>query len=120
MFTPKGDVKSLPHGSNPIDYAYAIHSAVGNKMVGAKVNGVIVPIDTLLPTADICEIITSSSTRGPSRDWISVVKTSEARNKIRQWFKKEKRDENIIEGKNEIDRELRRIGAGNLTDAQKN
>ncbi len=120
VFTPKGDVKSLPHGSNPIDFAYAIHSAVGNKMVGAKVNGVIVPIDTILQTADICEIITSSSTRGPSRDWISMVKTSEARNKIRQWFKKEKRDENIIEGKNEIDKELRRIGAGNLTDAQKN
>ena len=119
IFTPKGDVVSLPAGSNTIDYAYSIHSQVGNKMVGAKVNGVIVPIDTVLQTGQICEIITSSSSKGPSRDWLKIVKTSEAKNKIRQWFKKEKRDENIIEGKNEIERELKRYGKA-YTEQQKN
>lgn len=119
IFTPKGDVISLPAGSNTIDYAYSIHSQVGNKMVGAKVNGVIVPIDTVLQTGQICEIITSSSSKGPSRDWLKIVKTSEAKNKIRQWFKKEKREENIIEGKNEIERELKRYGKA-FTEQQKN
>ena len=119
IFTPKGDVISLPYGSNTIDFAYSIHSQVGNKMVGAKVNGVIVPIDTVLQTGQICEIVTSASSKGPSRDWLKLVKTSEAKNKIRQWFKKEKREENIAEGKNEIDKERRRYGRP-FTESQKN
>ena len=117
VFTPKGDVISLPQGSTTIDFAYAIHSAVGNKMTGAKINGVIVPIDRAPQNGDIIEIITQGSSKGPSRDWLKIVKTGQARSKIRQWFKKEKRTENIEMGKTEVERELRRINK-NVTDDQ--
>ena len=117
VFTPKGDVISLPQGSTTIDFAYAIHSAVGNKMTGAKINGVIVPIDRTPQNGDIIEIITQGASKGPSRDWLKIVKTGQARSKIRQWFKKEKRAENIEMGKNEVEREIRRINK-NVTDAQ--
>ena len=111
VFTPKGDVISLPIGSTVIDFAYAIHSAVGNRMIGAKVDGRIVPIDYKVKTGEIIDVLTTKEeSHGPSRDWLKIVKTSEARNKIRQWFKKEKREENIIEGKAEIKREFRRNG----------
>ena len=115
VFTPKGDVISLPLGSTVIDFAYAIHSEVGNKMVGAKINGAIVPIDRVPNNGDIIEIITSSSSKGPSRDWLKIVKTGEARSKIRQWFKKEKRAENIEIGRQEVYKEVRRF-ARNLSD----
>ncbi|MBQ4121789.1 MAG: bifunctional (p)ppGpp synthetase/guanosine-3',5'-bis(diphosphate) 3'-pyrophosphohydrolase, partial [Clostridia bacterium] len=108
VFTPKGDVITLPQGATLIDFAYAIHSAVGNKMVGAKINGIIAPIDRIPNNGDIVQIITSSSSRGPSRDWLKVVKTGEARSKIRQWFKKERKTENIMVGKAEIEREFRK------------
>ena len=117
VFTPKGDVISLPQGSTTIDFAYAIHSAVGNKMTGAKINGVIVPIDRTPQNGDIIEIITQGSSKGPSRDWLKIVKTGQARSKIRQWFKKEKRTENIEMGKSEVEREIRRINKS-VTDAQ--
>ena len=108
VFTPRGDVINLPAGSTVIDFAYAIHSAVGNRMIGAKVDKRIVPLDYRVKTGEIVEILTSKEARGPSRDWLKIVKTSEARNKIRSWFKHEKRDENIAEGRMEVERELRR------------
>lgn len=109
VFTPKGDVKSLPKGATVIDFAYAIHSAVGNRMVGAKVDGRIVPLDTVVKTGQICEIITTNQQgKGPSRDWLAIAKTSEARSKIRSWFKKERRDENIVQGKNDLEHEFKR------------
>ena len=120
VFTPKGDVITLPQNVNCIDFAYHIHSAVGNRMIGAKVNGMIVPIDRKLNNGEIVEIITSSASKGPSRDWLKVACTSEARAKIRQWFKKEKRAENIEAGKNEIQTELRRISPVHVTDEQFN
>lgn len=109
VFTPKGDVKSLPAGSTVIDFAYAIHSAVGNKMVGAKVDGRIVPLDYKVKTGEIIDVLTSNAQgKGPSRDWLLMVKTGEARSKIRSWFKKEKREENIEEGKEQVERKFRR------------
>ena len=116
VFTPKGDVISLPSGSTIIDFAYAIHSAVGNRMMGAKVDGRIMPIDTVVKTGMIIEIIIGN-TKGPNRDWLKVVKTSEARNKIRAWFKKEKREENIAAGREELEKEFRRSSIS-LTEQQ--
>ncbi len=108
VFTPKGDVIVLPQGATLIDFAYAIHSAIGNKMVGAKINGAIATIDSKPKNGDIVEIITSGASKGPSRDWLKIVKTGEARGKIRQWFKKEKRAENIVVGKAEVEKELKK------------
>ena len=107
-FTPKGDVINLPAGATAIDFAYAIHSAVGNRMVGAKVDGRIVPIDHKVNTGEIIEVLTGPQDKGPSRDWLNIVVTSEARNKIRNWFKKERKEENIAEGRAALERELRR------------
>ena len=107
VFTPGGDVVNLPAGSTPIDFAYSIHSAVGNKMTGAIVNGRLVPYTHILQNGDIVKIHTSNSAKGPSRDWLDIIRSSEARNKIRQWFKKEKREENIVHGKMSFEAELR-------------
>ena len=110
VFTPNGDVKSLPAGATPIDFAYSIHSAVGNSMTGARVNGRIVTFETPLKNGDIVEIITSKNAHGPSRDWMKICKSNEARNKIRQWYKKERRDENIATGRASFETELKHAG----------
>ncbi len=110
VFTPKGDIKVLPKGSNPIDFAYNIHEEVGHRMVGAKINSKMMPILTPLRNGDIVEVITSDKSKGPSRDWLKFVKSSQAKSKIQQWFKKNLREENISKGKEAIDREIKRIG----------
>ena len=110
VFTPKGRIVPLPSGSTPIDFAYAIHSGVGNSMVGAKVNNRIANIDTTLNNGDICEILTSKSAKGPSRDWLNICKSNQARTKIKQWFKKEKREENILHGRASFESEMKRMG----------
>ncbi len=109
VFTPKGRIVSLPAGSTPIDFAYAIHSGVGNAMVGAKVNNRIANIDTPLQNGDIVEVLTSKSAKGPSRDWLLLCKSNQARTKIKQWFKKEKREENILHGKASFESEMKRL-----------
>ncbi len=118
VFTPNGDVIRLPSGATVIDFAYAIHSAVGNRMVGAKIDGHMVSVDTEVQTGMIVEILTGNKTQGPNRAWLNIVKTTEARNKIRGWFKKERREENIAEGTAMLDRELKRMGVS-MTDEQR-
>ena len=110
VFSPRGDVTNLPAGATPIDFAYSIHSAIGNRMTGAKINGRIAPLDYQLKNGDVVEILTSKSAHGPSRDWLKIAKSSEARSKIRQWFKKERREENIINGRMSFEAELRHLG----------
>jgi GTP pyrophosphokinase len=115
VFTPKGDVKDLPSGATPLDFAYRIHTDVGHRTIGAKANNRLVPLDYKLRNGDIVEIITTKAAHGPSRDWLSIVQTTHAREKIRQWFKRQQRDENISQGKELLDRELRRLAHETLS-----
>ena len=117
-FTPTGDVKNLPNGSTPIDFAYSIHSAVGNKMIGAKVNGKLVPIDYVIQNGDRIEVLTSQNSKGPSRDWLKLVRSTQAKNKINQWFKTQMKEDNIIRGRDAIDRYCKAKGI-NLADLSK-
>ena len=114
MFTPRGDVKDLPAGATPLDFAYRIHTDVGHACIGAKVNNRLVPLDYQLKNGDIVEIVTTKSAHGPSRDWLNIVTTSHAKEKIRQWFKRQQRDENIAHGRQSLDRELRRLARTSL------
>jgi guanosine-3',5'-bis(diphosphate) 3'-pyrophosphohydrolase len=109
VFTPKGDIKDLPAGATPLDFAYRIHTDVGHRTIGAKVNNRLVPLDYRLRNGDIVEIVTTKAEHGPSRDWLNIVRTSHAREKIRQWFKRKDRDENIVHGRDALERELRRL-----------
>jgi GTP pyrophosphokinase len=109
VFTPRGDIKDLPAGATPLDFAYRIHTDVGHRTIGAKVNNRLVPLDYRLKNGDIVEIVTTKAEHGPSRDWLNLVRTSHAREKIRQWFKRQERDENIVHGRESLDRELRRL-----------
>ncbi len=118
VFTPKGDVKDLPAGAGPLDFAYRIHTDVGHRTIGAKVNNRLVPLDYHLRNGDIVEIITTKAAHGPSRDWLAIVRTNQAREKIRQWFKRQQRDENIVQGKDLLDRELRRIAHETLASVE--
>ncbi|MFQ8987170.1 MAG: TGS domain-containing protein [Intestinibacter sp.] len=110
VFTPKGKIIALPKGSTPIDFAYNIHAEIGNHMTGAKINSKMMPIITPLKNGDIVEIITSDQSKGPSRDWLKFIKSSTAKNKILAWFKKNEREENIVKGKDLIEKEIRKIG----------
>ena len=114
VFTPKGDVKDMPAGATPLDFAYRIHTEVGHACIGAKVNNRLVPLDYKLKNGDIVEIVTTKSAHGPSRDWLNIVTTSHAKEKIRQWFKRQQRDENIAHGKQALDRELHRLARTSL------
>ena len=114
VFTPKGDIKDLPAGATPLDFAYRIHTDVGHRTIGAKVNNRLVPLDYRLKNGDIVEVVTTKGEHGPSRDWLNVVRTSHAREKIRQWFKRKDRDENIAHGKESLERELRRLARTSL------
>ena len=114
VFTPKGEVKDLPAGSTPLDFAYRIHTDVGHRCIGAKVNNRLVPLDYKLRNGDIVEIVTTRAAHGPSRDWLSIVRTTHAREKIRQWFKRQQREENIAHGREALDRELRRLARTSL------
>ncbi|HVM30528.1 MAG TPA: bifunctional (p)ppGpp synthetase/guanosine-3',5'-bis(diphosphate) 3'-pyrophosphohydrolase [Candidatus Limnocylindrales bacterium] len=114
VFTPRGDVKDLPAGATPLDFAYRIHTDVGHSCIGAKVNNRLVPLDYKLKNGDIVEIVTTKAAHGPSRDWLNIVQTGHAKEKIRQWFKRQQRDENIVHGREALDRELRRLARSSL------
>jgi guanosine-3',5'-bis(diphosphate) 3'-pyrophosphohydrolase len=114
VFTPRGDIKDLPAGATPLDFAYRIHTDVGHRTIGAKVNNRLVPLDYRLKNGDIVEIVTTKGEHGPSRDWLNIVRTSHAREKIRQWFKKKDRAENIVHGREALERELRRLARTNI------
>ncbi|HEY7589423.1 MAG TPA: bifunctional (p)ppGpp synthetase/guanosine-3',5'-bis(diphosphate) 3'-pyrophosphohydrolase [Candidatus Limnocylindrales bacterium] len=114
VFTPKGDIKDLPAGATPLDFAYRIHTDVGHRTIGAKINNRLVPLDYRLKNGDIVEIVTTKGSHGPSRDWLNLVRTSHAREKIRQWFKRKDRDENIVHGRESLERELRRLARTSL------
>jgi GTP pyrophosphokinase len=115
VFTPKGDIKDLPAGATPLDFAYRIHTDVGHRTIGSKVNNRLVPLDYRLKNGDIVEIVTTKGEHGPSRDWLNVVRTSHAREKIRQWFKRKDRDENIVHGRESLERELRRLARTSIS-----